>query len=65
MNLGWKYLMRLWICSENFSVNPSLQYFDTNEVVTVLADASNRFEAVLMQDNQPVACESASLTETW
>ncbi|GFU03659.1 retrovirus-related Pol polyprotein from transposon 17.6 [Nephila pilipes] len=43
----------------------SLKYFDKNKAVTVSVDAStNGFGAVLLQDGQPVAYGSVSLTQT-
>ena len=43
----------------------TLVYFDRNKETTIQVDASSRgLGAVLLQDNEPVACASKSLTET-
>ena len=45
--------------------NPVLKYFDVSKPVTVQYDASKSgLGAVLLQDNQPVAYASRSLTDT-
>ena len=50
---------------ELLTSNPVLKYFDVSKPVTVQYDASKSgLGAVLLQDNQPVAYASRSLTET-
>ena len=50
---------------EILTCNPVLKYFDVSKPVTVQCDASKSgLGAVLLQDNQPVAYASRSLTDT-
>ncbi|GFW49989.1 retrovirus-related Pol polyprotein from transposon 17.6 [Trichonephila clavipes] len=62
----------VWICDTNterdfelVKQRPCLKYFDGNKAVTVSVDTSkNGLGAVLLQEGQPVAYGSVSLTQT-
>jgi len=44
---------------------PILKYYDVSKEVTIQCDASqNRFGCVLLQNGQPVAFDSKTMTET-
>ncbi|GFR31845.1 retrovirus-related Pol polyprotein from transposon 17.6 [Trichonephila clavata] len=66
----------VWICDTNterdfelikqaIMKSPCLKYIDKNKAVTVSVDASkNELRAVLLEEGQPVAYGSVSLTQT-